>query len=451
MLRQLLHAALLAFLILVFAPLIEPPAHATNWVLALAAKPQDGAKEAVAELLQGLYRKLGPGDRVIAYDASNLREIARIEVPSNPAIATNRNYKAKLINSAYARLWDFADAAETRQGPAGDVSPPRFLIELAALLDSLPGRTAEVIVAGSALYNDPREPTFSMAGGYVPTDGQLMLTQVHSPFGVAGRDKKLQGATVHFCYTNPPADWTTDMFRQQVGRLWAVSTTLQGGRFGSFEPLGSGCISNFLSRTASTETFVVNRSDKATMKKYERATVRERVAVSTATASPQAAPATAEALFQRPTCADAPRTMTGPMKIGIKWDCPSCDLDLYARSRPQSEWLYFHHRLPADGNGFFDYDFTAPPPGGDGFEYVQFTSVDIRDVAARVNFYNGNAPGGPSFRLRVWFAGCAYDASSLRIAAASGNGGRQDASHWTDIDVLGVVGLRGTTPAAAGR
>ena len=178
---------------------------------------------------------------------------------------------------------------------------------------------------------------------------------------------------MHFCYTNPQADWTTDVFRQHVGRLWALSTTFQGGRLGAFIA-DSGYIDNFLTGVSASATFTVDRTDtKATMRKYERATVREQVAASGGDArAARTAPATAEALSQRPPCSTAPQSLTGPMRIGIKWDCPSCDLST-ARSRPQSEWLYFGHRLPADGNGFFDHDFTAPPPSGDAYEYVQFT------------------------------------------------------------------------------
>jgi hypothetical protein len=437
---------LLASTVLTLAASVSPPARATNYVVALAAKPQAGAKDAIAELLQGLYRKVGPGDTIVAYDATDSSEIARIDVPQNPAIATNRNYKAKAINEAFGKLWDFVDAGESAPGDAGAIAIPRLLMSLASIRDALPGQTAEAIAVGSMLYSDAREPTFSMAGGFVPTDAHLRLTQDQSPYGVAGRGQALQGVAVHFCYTNPADDWTTDVFRQRVGRLWALSTILQGGRFGSFGPLDRACIDDFLGGTNSSENFAVDRTDtKPTMRKYERVTAREPVRVTAAdTAAPHAAPAPAEALFQGPPCTTAPAAFVGPLRIGIKWDCPSCDLDLYARSRPQSEWLYYGHRLPADGNGFFDHDFTAPPSGGDAYEYIQFNSVDLRaGLAARVNFYGGSVQGGPSFRLRVWFAGCAYDAPPQRIAAPTGNRGRSDpANAWLPIDVLGVVGLR---------
>jgi hypothetical protein len=324
----------------------------------------------------------------------------------------------------------------------------RRLNDLASILDALPGRTAQVIVAGSALYSDPREATFSMPGGYVPTDAHLLLSQDKSPFGTAGREKALQGATVYFCYTDAGDAWTTDIFRQHVGRLWALETMLQGGRFGSFGPLDTGCIGNFLNNVVSSETFTVDRTDpKATMQKFERVTTRPvEVAASPA---PDTAPATVESLFQQAPCTTAPSTFIGPMRIGIKWDCPHCDLDLHARSRPESEWLYYNHRVPADGNGFFDHDFTSPPAGGDAYEYIRFNSVDVRQVAARVNFYSGLIRGGPVFQLRVWFAGCAYDAPPMRIAAASGNSGATaPAAAWTEIDVLAVLGLRSATASS---
>ena len=179
-------------------------AHAENFVLVFAATPNAGAKAELTALVQAVYRKIGPGDLVVAYDATHERIVARVEVPNRPSIGTNRNLKASLINSQFGKIWDFLDAGPA-EGEAGDVAPARFLAtDLPRIMDELPGRTAQVILAGSALYNDAREPSFSMNGGYVPTDAQLSLGQDKSPYGVAGRDKALQGATVHVCYTDAP-------------------------------------------------------------------------------------------------------------------------------------------------------------------------------------------------------------------------------------------------------
>lgn len=424
-------------------------AHAENFVLAFAARPSAGAKAELTALVQAVYRKIGPGDLAVAYDATHERIVARVEVPNRPSIATNRNLKASVINSQFSKIWDFNDAGDSAEGDAGDVAPARFLTtDLPRILDELPGRTAQVILAGSALHNDAREPSFSMPGGYVPTDALVLVDQDKSPYGVAGRDKALQGATVHVCYTDAAEAWTTDIFRQRVGRLWALETTLQGGRFGAFAPLDAGCVDSFLNGKIASATFTVDRSDtKPTMRKYERATTRP-VEVA-ANPAPDAAPASVEALFEQPPCTTAPATFVGPLRIGIKWDCPSCDLDLYARSRSQSDWLFYGHRLPADGNGFFDHDFTSPPPGGDAYEYIQFNSVDIREIAARVNFYGGSIKGGPPFRLRVWFAGCAHDAPPMQITAATGNGGAAaPAADWKEIDVPAVLGLRSATASS---
>lgn len=445
---------LLGMAALISALLAANAAHAENFVLVLAAKPNAGAKAELTELVQAVYRKIGPGDLVIAYDATHERIFARVEVPNRPSIGTNRNLKASLINSQFGKVWDFLDAGA--EGEAGDVAPARFLTtDLPRIMDEMPGRTAQVILTGSAVYNDAREPSFSMNGGYVPTDAHLALGQDQSPYGVAGRDKALQGATVHICYTDAAEAWTTDIFRQRVGRLWALETTLQGGRFGMFGPLDAGCVDSFLNGKIASATFTVDRSDtKPTMRKYERTTTRpvEARAGEAPSAAAATPPASAEALFQQPPCTTAPATLTGPLRIGIKWDCPSCDLDLYARSRPQAEWLYYHHRLPADGNGFFDHDFTSPPPGGDAYEYIQFNTADLREVSAKVDFYGGSMPGGPPFRLRVWFAGCAYDAPALRIAAATGNAGRPEpATNWKTVDVLAVVGLRSQVSNATAR
>ena len=123
------------------------------------------------------------------------------------------------------------------------------------------------------------------------------------------------------------------------------------------------------------------------MRKYERVTTRP-VEVA-ANPAPDTAPATVEALFgNRP--ARQPRHFRRSDAHRHQMGLP----DLRSRSLravPAAIGLAFYsHRLPADGNGFFDHDFTSPPPGGDAYEYIQFNSVDIREIAARVNFYGGS-------------------------------------------------------------
>jgi hypothetical protein len=132
--------------------------------------------------------------------------------------------------------------------------------------------------------------------------------------------------------------------------------------------------------------------------------------------------------------AQAPPTlMTGPMKIGIRWR-HNIDLDLYATPRPGAETLFFQHlRSP---EGYYYKDHRSSP--GKEYEFIEFESpVDIREVEAFVNFYQGSCPGGPGGEVRIEFDGRIYGAP-FSIPAEEGNLGRSGRSQhefWTRIPV----------------
>ena len=63
MMKRRLRAILSALAGLTFTQLIGTQAHATNWVLALAAKATDGAKDAITELVRGSTESLGQATR----------------------------------------------------------------------------------------------------------------------------------------------------------------------------------------------------------------------------------------------------------------------------------------------------------------------------------------------------------------------------------------------------
>ena len=240
------------------AAMAAEDAQATNWVVGVAAQQPQVAQREIDRLPDMLGAMIGPGDIVAAVNATDPDAVAHIEIPGTYAAMTNKA-KATLLRQQL-------DAVRGSPEPvppdalAADMAPPRFLGALATILEALPGHTAEVLVIGSVIPGEAVEPGFAMTGGFVPSDGYLTQRPDQSPFGTAGRATALAGAAVHFCYTNPPTDWVSERFRFRVGRLWAMFTTTQGGRFGSFAPLGPACIHRFLMRVRSSENFAVEFS-----------------------------------------------------------------------------------------------------------------------------------------------------------------------------------------------
>jgi hypothetical protein len=137
--------------------------------------------------------------------------------------------------------------------------------------------------------------------------------------------------------------------------------------------------------------------------------------------------------------AGPPTKRVGPMKIGIRWK-GKIDLDLYACPAPGADTLYFEHTRSAEG--YYYKDHRSSPERE--YEFIEFEApVDIGRVEASVNFYQGNAPGGPAGEIRIEFEGKIYS-GRFAITADHGNEGRSGGSqgkYWARIDIPGLLKL----------
>src|SRR4029078_2216914 len=114
-----------------------------------------------------------------------------------------------------------------------------------------------------------------------------------------------------------------------------------------------------------------------------------------------------------------PSITVGPMKIGIRWR-GDIDLDLYAAPNAHAETLFFQHTRSPEGYYFKDHR-SSPDRE---YEFIEFESpVDVWQVDASVNFYEGRAPRGPSGEIRIEFDGKIYS-GQFSLAADHGNKGR---------------------------
>jgi hypothetical protein len=122
------------------------------------------------------------------------------------------------------------------------------------------------------------------------------------------------------------------------------------------------------------------------------------------------------------------------------------DLDLHARARPGADWLFFGRTEPSDrSNGRVDLIAQAPVRGEPAIESIIFAGpVDLRELSATVNFFEGTSPGGVPLIVRLWMAGhnCAWEMRA-RVPAARGNRGQGDraGAEWVSINVLQLVGV----------
>src|SRR5205085_3852637 len=94
----------------------------------------------------------------------------------------------------------------------------------------LTNASAEVLLIGSPLYLDAKEPAFSMVDGYFPSDGHLQAPREKSVFGF--RDTVASPLIVHWLYFGDP--WISDLHREKVSRFWTLYLARRAARLAAF-------------------------------------------------------------------------------------------------------------------------------------------------------------------------------------------------------------------------
>jgi len=140
----------------------------------------------------------------------------------------------------------------------------------------------------------------------------------------------------------------------------------------------------------------------------------------------------------------------GYVKVGIVWQCRTCDFDLHARPKSDTQLLYFGRaRTP---EGVFYKDLVTDPRIPYGLEYIEFDNpVDLRQLEVLTNFYGGTASAGDArFTFRLWFEPSSNTGKGkvvereFEFKAQRGNRGvrpmNRDSLHWIRINTLGLIG-----------
>lgn len=369
------------------------------------------------------------GSSLRLYDAFGLRTIAEIRVPNTIAFRSGRT-RANQFGEPIRRLREFLAAtnAVPAQIPVGAVRLPQFLDFLAAE----PGRSNRdtvVMLIGSPLYADAKEPGFSMLDGYVPTDGHLAASREETVYGLRERRGTLDGVTLHCGYFGDP--WVSDVHQDKVVRFWRLYLAGQGGRLGAFTGDLATLFRAANSPADSLPSIAVAVDPAQTKISMVRVTRNPGVA-DWITRDLSGGGATV-----------APTHTTGPLKIGIRW-AGGIDLDLYARPHPGAETLFFQH--PRSPEGYYFKDHRSSPERE--FEFIEFESpVNVWELDARVNFFEGEAPEGAQGEVRIEFDGRIYS-GRFTLEGTHGNQGRNGPNQrraWARIDVAELLKLRTAT------
>ncbi len=391
-------------------------------------------------LVRLIVEELPLNSTLAVYDAFNLKSITRLSIPDAKIFKspkTRANQFALPIGEIKQFLArDNAESSGPKSGFEAAIRLPQFCDFLAQERPSHDrGANLPLLVIGSPLYQDAREPAFSMAAGYFPSDGHLRASREQSIFGLNSGGGASERLLVSWVYFGDP--WVSDLHREKVARFWALYIERRGGRLASFSADIPTAVGAFSSRApgrdaASNGWLLDPHQTKPEMLRVSRNV--NLVDWLTGDAPSETTP--------------PPPRMVAPLKIGIRWK-ENIDLDLYAAPRRDGETLFFQHPRSADGYYFKDH---RSSPGRD-YEFIEFESpVDVRNVRAFVNFYEGSCPGGPRGEVRIEFLNRIYS-GTFAIASSEGNQGRSGPSQnrfWTQIPVREILKINEAPPQPAG-
>ena len=425
-------------------PAAEPvstPTHPQAFVIGISPYLDNTVKDEVYRSVVRLFVEGLPLNSTVAvYDAFYLKTITKVTLP-NAHVFESPKTRANQFATAIRELRQFL--AETHPKPLdphlkfdGAMRLPQFCDFLA---ENLPSTNAPltVLLIGSPLYQDEKEPGFSMVDGFFPSDGHLQAKRDQSIFGITSETVPVRPLVAHWVYFGDP--WISDLYKEKITRFWTLYLEGRGEQLVTFCGDIPTAVQAFRLGDNGVRTQLRHWTLDRDQTKIEMLRIGREVQIAD----------WIERDSISETAQRAPSVLVGPMKIGIRWK-RNVDLDLYSTPRPGTETLFFQH--PRSPEGYYYKDHRSSP--GREYEFIEFeTPVDIREVEASVNFYKGSCPHGPRGEVRIEFDGKIY-AAPFAISASEGNRGRSGASQedcWSRIPVQEILKISAAPQARASR
>jgi hypothetical protein len=420
------------------AETIKTESKSTRYIVGISPFLQNAEKDEVFRKIAGfLLEDAGLGSSLWLYDAYHLRTISQINVPDARAFRSSKT-RANQFKEQIGKLREFlATKHETpsARGLSFDraLRFPQFMDFVGENLAGT-GVPVAIVLLGSPLYVDPKEPSFSMVEGAFPSDGHLLASRDQSVYGLKTRDGALQEARVHFCWFGDP--WVSEVHHEKVGRFWSLYLDKQGANLATFcgdLPTTFNAVRGSAGEPLARARHELDRANtKVEMLRISRDVAEgdwiTRDVVSNAASTP-------------------PSTTVGPMKIGIRWK-GNIDLDLYATPSQGAQTLFFENTRIDEGYYFKDH---RSSPERD-YEFIEFEKpVNVWRVESRINFFDGRAPASPGGEVRIEFGGRIYT-GAFSVAARKGNEGRSgpgQEQYWFDLDIPRILKLRDGSQASA--
>ena len=426
-------------------------ANADVYVFALTNLSPDSVQNVKINVGKLLKEKTVRGDIVVLYDRSLNQLISHATI----ADASHSRHYASRINQTKPMIGDFVRyvAEQAKQQTNLEIRAPsiptQFFREFSDSIRTLyPNKQISVLLNGSPLQNDPREPSTSMRDGAYPNDESIVVDSFTGSWGTKDRKHTHNNITYHFCYED--GYFLNSSHEEIVHRLWSLYLGEQGGSLSSFTADKDICFSRFLSNSKPNRKFKLKAENKKakmlSVKREQRKTVMIEEVNPPTTPLP-ALTGTGDTFLRSDVEINTQpaRRTYGKIQIGTTWGagCISCDLDLHVRPAAGADILSYDKTSSSYGK--FNKDWTNSPSASNAHEFINIEKpVNALGMEIWVNFYSGSHPTGPKGTIRIWIEGYKnVFEQEFHIPSKRGQASSQprNTANWIKLNPASILGL----------
>lgn len=391
--------------------------------------PASDKEEVFQQLMSLVLDEMPLNASLIVYDAFHIQTISTFDIPERKAFRSTRTRLNQFKRSIQSlRTFLQSSPPEIEASEMTHMAAIRFpqwsdFIGKNQIQENLDTR---LVVLGNPLYLDDREPEYSMREDYFPSDGHLNLTTQESVYGTNGKEHQLNNVPIHWGFVQAP--WINPAHEEAVSRFWKLYTQNQGGRLETFCLDLPTVFERLMDQSIPAET-----SEDLPIKPLHTRVEMIRIQRMIGSTDWITSNLTKNSSFQPPTM------LEGPIKVGIRWH-GAMDLDLYARSAPEADTLFFENTECPEGIYFKDH---RQSPDRE-FEFIEYHKpIQLNRIKVWVNFFEGRLESPPEFEARIEFDRQIYS-KILTIPSRTGNQGQTGPDHrdnWVEIDLVELMGL----------
>jgi len=196
------------------------------------------------------------GDTLIVYDGTNQKIVTEITIPMD------EHFQSEIFRKSYLRkkfgpVIKFIKASKDKTSVVTDNNLTGLFREFADNVRSkYPEQSLRVLITGSVLYHDNRQPGYSMRGGAYPKDGHFIVDGFASPYGTADRPNALGKTRFHFC--NPDDTFQSALHSGLLHRAWSLYIAKLGGTLATLTQDYNLCLARFLADNDPARTFTID-------------------------------------------------------------------------------------------------------------------------------------------------------------------------------------------------